>query len=419
LERLVAVGQGGVRVRPLGGNRAGEVRLGRFLRNPRVTPAEMIATAGARTAGLVNGRHVLVIQDTTSLRDDGDQRSLHLHPAIAVDAADGVLLGLVHADFLHRTGGKRAQSNNRPFAEKESRRWMDATQAAATLAAAGAACATVIADREGDIYEMFACRPAETELLIRVHHDRVLENGSRLYNCTESLPELGRETVALPAAPGRPARAAVLALRVCQVALGRPQRNLAAETARLPPRAVLWFVEAREIDPPATATPVHWRLLTTHAVSTLADAKQITGFYRQRWTIEQLFRVMKTKGFDIEAVRVADNGPFENLAAATLIAAIQVLQMVRERDGTAGRPLDDVFEAADQPALEAVCATLEGKTDRQKNPHPRQSLAYAAWTCARLGGWTGYYGKPGPIVTLQGFLRFKAMLHGWKLGRLV
>ena len=161
------------------------------------------------------------------------------------------------------------------------------------------------------------------------------------------------------------------------------------------------------------------RLLTTHPVATLADAKQITHFYRQRWTIEQLFRVMKTKGFDIEAVRVADNGPFENLTTATLIAAIQVLQMVRERDGAAGRALEDVLDAADQPALEAVCATLEGKTERQKNPHPKGSLAYASWVCARLGGWTGYYGKPGPVVILQGFLRFKAMLHGWKLGRLV
>jgi len=132
-----------------------------------------------------------------------------------------------------------------------------------------------------------------------------------------------------------------------------------------------------------------------------------------------LFRVMKTKGFDIEAVRVADNGPFENLATATLIAAIQVLQLVRERDGAARRPLQDVFDPADQPALEAVCTTLEGKTQRQKNPHLKGSLAYASWVCARLGGWTGYYGKPGPVVTLQGFLRFKAMLHGWNLGRLV
>jgi hypothetical protein len=68
------------------------------------------------------------------------------------------------------------------------------------------------------------------------------------------------------------------------------------------------------------------------------DAKRITGFYRARWTIEQLFRTMKTKGFDIEAVRVAEDGPFENLTGATLIAAIQVLQLVRERDGgPAGR----------------------------------------------------------------------------------
>ena len=64
---------------------------------------------------------------------------------------------------------------------------------------------TVIAGREGDIYEMFACRPAETELPLRVQHDRGLEDGSRLFDCTEGLPELGRETVALPAAPGRPA----------------------------------------------------------------------------------------------------------------------------------------------------------------------------------------------------------------------
>ena len=419
LERLLAVGQAGVRVRPLGGNRAGEVRLGRFLRNRRVSPGEMVATAGTRTAGLVTGRHVLAIQDTTSLRDDGDQHSLQLHPTIAVDAASGALLGLVHAVFLRRSGGKRAQRNNRPFAEKESRRWLDATIAAGQLAAAGAACVTVVADREGDVYEEFACRPAEVEVLIRAHHDRPLADGARLFACTDDLPELGRETITVPAAPGRPARQAVLALRARRATLKRPHRNLAAEAAKLPAEITLSFVEAREIDPPAGATPAHWRLLTTHAVATLAEAKQITSFYRQRWTIEQLFRVMKTKGFDIEAVRGLDGAPFENLAVAILIAAVQVLQMVRERDGVGRRSLADVFDPHDQPALEAVCATLEGRTERQKNPHPPGSLAYAAWVCARLGGWTGYYGKPGPIVTLQGFMRFQAMLHGWKLGRLV
>ncbi|MGE0666019.1 MAG: hypothetical protein AB7O49_05615 [Sphingomonadales bacterium] len=36
------------------------------------------------------------------------------------------------------------------------------------------------------------------------------------------------------------------------------------------------------------------------------------------------------------------------------------------------------------------------------------SLAFVAWVCARLGGWTGYYGKPGPVVMLEGWLELQA-----------
>jgi hypothetical protein len=418
LDRLVTVGQSGVRVRALGGHRAGEMRLTRFLRNKRVTTAEMVATAAARTRGLVAGRHILAIQDTTSLRDDGRQRSLVLHPTIAVDARDGALLGLVHAEVLGRTGGLKRRRKQRTFEEKQSRRWLTSAEAAAGLTAAGAACVTVVMDREGDIYEEFALKPAAVELLVRAAQDRSLADGGRLFACAAALPELGRMTVPLAAAPGRPAREARLALRACPIVIARPKTRGAAARAGLPPQVALTLVEAREEAPPPGAEPAHWRLLTTHPVATLADAKLLVGFYHERWTIEQLFRVMKTKGFDIEAVRIAEE-PFEKLAAATLIAAVQVLQLVRDRDGTARRPLEDVFDRADQPALEAICATLEGKTERQKNPHPKGSLAYAAWVCARLGGWTGYYGKPGPVVILNGFLRFRAMAHGWKLGRLL
>ena len=160
-------------------------------------------------------------------------------------------------------------------------------------------------------------------------------------------------------------------------------RNKVAEAAKLPPEVVLWFVEAREVDPPADVTPAHWRLLTTHGVTTLAEATRITYFYRQRWTIEQLFRVMKTKGFDIEAVRIADEKPFENLVAATLIAAVSVPQMVRERDGAAKRPMEDVLDSDDKAAVEAICETLEGKTERQKNPHPKGFPGLY-----RMGPWT-------------------------------
>ena len=172
----------------MGGDRAGEMRFTRFLRNRRVKPEEMVATARARTAGLVKGRHILAIQETTTLRDDGKQRSLNLHPMIAVDAGDGGLLGLVDAVFLSRVGGKKHLSAKRPFAEKESCRWLDATNTAASLVAAGAECVTVIADREGNIYEEFACRPVETELVIRAHYDRILEDGATLHGCMGDVP---------------------------------------------------------------------------------------------------------------------------------------------------------------------------------------------------------------------------------------
>lgn len=420
LSQLLSRGTGSVRVRALGVDRAGEVRLGRFLHNRRVTPGEMVATARARTLTRVAGRHVLVIQDTTSLRDSSNttRRSLHLHPAIAVDGGNGSLLGLVDATFLHRSGGKRARTGSRPFAEKQSRRWLDTTIRAAGLVQAGAAGVTVVADREGDIYEEFALRPEAVALVIRAQQDRLLADGTLLSQCLDEVAELGRETIALPAGPGRRARMAELSLRARCVRIRAPKRHYPIPEA-VPSEVSVWFVEAREVDLPADGEPAHWLLLTTHPVPDLAAARRITAIYRQRWTIEQVFRVMKTKGFDIESSQVAEGGPFENLATATLIAAVQVLQMVRERDGQAGQPLADAFDPAEQPAMAAISASLEGKTARQKNPHPPDSVAWASWICARLGGWNGYYGKPGPIVIHNGLLRLNNLLQGWNLRGLV
>jgi hypothetical protein len=334
-----------------------------------------------------------------------------LHPTIAVDAVAGTLIGLIDCALLVRRGGLRERRKARLFADKQSRRWLAGASAAAKLAEAGAVAVTVIADREGDIYEDFALKPPAVELVIRAGQDRLLAGGSRLFAYAAALPEAGRMSIALAAAPGRSARQANLALRFGEVVLVRPASRTAAEAAGLPETVRLSVVEAVEIDAPADSPPAHWRLLTTHAVADVAAARRIVGFYRQRWVIEELFRTIKTKGFDIEAVGIADQ-PFEKLAAATLIAAITVLKLVRDRDGLAKRPLEDALDRADRPLLEAVSTSLEGNTARQKNPHPTGSLAFAAWTFARLGGWTGYYGKPGPVVILKGLNRFHDIKHG-------
>ena len=405
-----------MRVRRLGGDRAGEIRLTRFLRNAAVTPELMVVEAALRTGARCAGLHVLAIQDTTVVRSEGGG-GLYLHPTLAVDAASGAILGLTHAEFLSRTHGKKADRRKKPIAEKQSRRWLDAADRSAEVCAT-AARLTMIGDRENDIFQAFALRPARADLLVRAAHDRALEDGGKLFARIDALPVAGRAELDLSAKPGRKARQAQVAVRFATARISRPRNGLRED---LPASLAVTVVDVREESPPPGESPVHWRLLTTHAVTDAAGAFAVADLYRRRWGIEQLFRTLKTQGFDIEGLLIEDEPPVRNLVMATLIAAVSIQQLVHARDGQTSpgqtspgplRPLTDAFEAEDQPLLEAFCTKLQGKTLRQKNPHPAGSLAYGAWVCARLGGWTGYYGKPGPIVMLEGWLYFHAAKHG-------
>jgi hypothetical protein len=393
-----------LRVRRLGGDRAGEIRLTRFLRNDAVTIEEMLGEAERRTAERCAGRDVLVLQDTTVIRSDGGGGD-YLHAVVALDAADGAILGLVDGRFLRRGNGRGALRRSVPVEEKESFRWLEGADQAASVCA-GARRVTVVSDREGDIYEAFALRPEGADLLVRAAQDRSLDDGGQLFRALDGLPAAGHAALDLPAQPGRKRRTARLTVRFAAMTLARPNRSF---RAGLPAAVEVQVVDVREASPPPGQPAIHWRLLTTHAVRDGAEAWAVAELYRKRWAIEQVFRTLKTQGFDIEGLRIEDAAPRDKLITAALIAAVAIQQLVHGRDGGPGplRPCTDVFQPEDMPLLAAYCAKLEGKTERQKNPHPKGSLAYAAWVCARLGGWTGYYGKPGPLVMLQGWLEIQ------------
>lgn len=149
------------------------------------------------------------------------------------------------------------------------------------------------------------------------------------------------------------------------------------------------LVEAREINAPAGKTPLSWHLLTTHPVASAADADEIVQLYRLRWRIEQVFRALKSDGLALEDSQVIDAHRMFNLAAIGLVGAIRTIQLVDARDGSP-RPISDVIDPSFRPALEHLSKTREGKTVRQQNPHPPDSLAFVAWIASRLGGWSCY-----------------------------
>lgn len=426
-------------MRRLGDTRAEVVGATRFFRNPKVTATEILATAVAQTAAAAAGRHVLLIEDTSEVnfeakagrkRDlgrvgNGTDIGLFVHPALAVDAEDGTVLGLAGATIWRRTKEKATDYQDQPIETKESHRWI-ATVQAARAALPAAPCVTVVADREADIYELFARLPQAnsdslgTHLLVRCHHDRALIQAGvkgRLHDTIAAWPVRGALGFDLAARPGRPARAVTLAVRFGPVTLCQPRRG----ADRADPSAVtLTLVEVSEPNPPDGQTPVLWRLYTTHTVETLDEARAMVDLYRRRWTIEQVFRTLKSQGVGLEDSLIADGGALENLAAAALIAAVKVMQCVQAR-GEAGTQIAAlrVFAPDDLPVLKALVRKLEGKTLKQKNNHPPDSLAWASWVIARLGGWTGYAKErpPGPITMLEGFSRYTAIAQGFALAK--
>lgn len=408
------------------------MRITRFLRNPSVSVEEMSRHAGGLTSDRVSGREVVAVQDTSELVLGGRRSraagygpvgkggalgGLLLHPVLALDAGSGALLGLVSMEVWNRLPGKAGPRRERPTAAKESRRWIDGMRRAGEVLAA-ASRVTVVCDREGDMYELFARRAANVDLLVRACQDRRIEDvgtppGRSLFEFIDGQPERGRFAATIPAAPGRPARDTELAVRFAPALLRRPLNG--ADPA-LPATVAVTLLDVRETTSPgAGGKPVHWRLSTTREIADLAQARHVVDLYRRRWAIEEFFRTLKTAGFDIEAADIGEPRAMINLVAAATVAAVTVRQLVQARDGATGQRLADAFDTGDRPLLEAVCATLEGATARQRNPHPEGSLAYAAWVLARLGGWTGYYGKPGAMVMRIGLEQFRAIKLGASL----
>jgi hypothetical protein len=126
------------------------------------------------------------------------------------------------------------------------------------------------------------------DLVVRASHDRQLSDDVSLFDAPQSWPILGHHTIEVP--PQRngnmtiaPARTATVAIRAGAVEIPRPVRGYDANTLKT---VSLTLVELQEVNPPAGAEPVAWRLLTTLKVESASDAQKIVRIYKLRWKIE-------------------------------------------------------------------------------------------------------------------------------------
>jgi hypothetical protein len=424
------VEQNSLVIRKVGVDRGGELAAHRVLSSPRVTPEETLACVARRTEAAVAGRRIVAAQDTTEVNFPGRQSrglgpagnrdatrapvpGFFIHATVAVDADEDSVLGLVDAEIWTRDAAPPTDRRTRLFEDKESQRWLRSAETAGKRLQA-ASDIILVGDRESDIYALFGRRPDNVQLLLRAAQNRKLGDGTMLFAASDDWPVLSAYTVQVPPRrPGDAGRAANIVVRAGRVTLCHPRH---ARREGDPASLEVTLADAREIDPPPGIEPLHWRLLSTLPAETPAEAVEMVRLYRLRWRIEQTFRMLKTHGLCLEEVQTAEPHRLFNLAALATGAAVRIIQLVDARDGSS-RPASDVANAEQIAAAAALCPGLEGKTERQRNPHAAGSLAWMSWIIARLGGWNCYYKPPGPKTMRDGWKRFAAIAEGFALAR--
>ncbi len=279
-----------------------------FWKNGKVKPDAINQAHKQSTVERLSGHDtVLNIQDTTDLNfthhgkkqglghlDHPAAQGLKVHSCFAV-STQGVPQGLIHQQVWARdpkTLGKKHKRRKLRTKDKESQRWLDTLSASQDAIPADKQVIT-IADREADIYDLFAFPRREgSHLLIRMSYNRRVEHEARyLWEAVRESPVLGEVTVEIGRRGDQPSREATLTVSVAKLSICPPTNR--PDKASLSPIPVS-MVLAEEYDAPPGVKPVCWLLLATFPVETFDDATKCLRYYSYRWLIERYHFVLKS-----------------------------------------------------------------------------------------------------------------------------
>jgi hypothetical protein len=388
----------------------------RFFDNDSVEPGAILAAHTQATLQRVR-EHPLVLcaQDTSYLNYSthpkteglgpiGNNRDktigLLLHSTLAL-TPQGQALGFLHAQLSARSKqrfGRCSSARNRlKVADKESQKWLDSHEACQQHAAQCPDTMLVnIADREGDLYELFAAALAPREgprvhVLVRAQHNRQVAHPQHyLWEALAAQGVSARLKVKVPRQKdGQAARLATLSVRFAQVTL------LAPCLKDDQPCLTLWAVEARETHPPRGVEAVCWRLLTTVPVSTADEALERVRWYAQRWQIEVIHKILKS-GCRLEQRQLESATRLRRVAIVDLIVAWRVLGLTKAARATPEAPASDWLDQHEWRAADCIFrsnytapATPSYFEKCSQPPATPPPLRQAAHWIAQLGGFPG------------------------------
>jgi hypothetical protein len=289
--------------------------------------------------------------------------------------------------------------------EKESERWVETLEEAEKTYSEKNQM-IYIADREADQFEILHdTHYRGHSFVIRSKHDRMIQGEDHylswhmekqkvLFEMEIDLPEENSKVPAL--------------MKFGRITINDTDRKSNKTLTRSGVRSVeLGVVEIREKEKREGRELLKWVLFTNLPLESKEDAEKVVSYYRQRWQIENFFKILKDGCCHVEHASLRT---FEKVAGYTMCFSIIAWRMFWMK-----------FMFHTNPDLPAKTILTETEIEVLKVRHPDKvdkrkfTVGEALRLVAMFGGFNNRKGDgpPGNITLWRGFIiiRERAMYH--------
>lgn len=334
----------------------------------------------------------------------------------------GLPLGIAGADCVAPKLKPEHKGKDRryiPLHQKTTQRWVDGLQQCQELGQELRQTTRIVqvCDREADVYDMFEAwsEDKKVELLVRAEHNRRTNEGYKLFELVQQVPEIWRKSVIVKRQSGkpkkgkrstrplRPERKVLLAMQYRTVLLHPPDCGL---NSKKPPIKVTLIHVWEEKDPPKGEKKIDWYLISTATNLTKDEAWERVSWYCLRWRIEDFHRVLKS-GCLIEDFQFEKADRLKNAIAICMVVAWRIMALTLLGREAPELPADIFYSETEQEIIECLV---------KKKSRPL-TLKTANQVVASLGGHMGRKNDlpAGYQVMWKGYMNLIIMCYGVEL----
>ena len=389
----------------------------RFLDNDRLNEAHIMESHFSATASRVAGTEgpILVLHDTSEFAytrnndEIGKIRKLRRNPAAdmvggkkyftqcgilmhasLVVSPEGLPLGLsalklwTRKDFTDCNKRKKKVNPTRvPIEEKESFRWLENLRLSTNRLGSPERCVH-IADREGDMYELFnEAFETQSYFLVRICVNRRTTDQLNVYEQMKTHPLGGVHKITFFDEKGKSVETE-LDIKFKNVTL-KPSDGRKAKLYGPKPVSI---ITAKEVKGRKTGRPlIDWKLVTNLPVANLEEAIEKLQWYALRWRIEVYFKILKS-GCRAEDSKLRSSSRLSKLISIFCILSWRVFWLTMMNRETENVPATISLTETEIRILDQLFP--------RKDARKRKNLSEYVEKIARLGGYLARSSDPPP-----------------------